>query len=219
MKLMLKARTNNILVQQLKDETLVYDLLNNKALLLNETAALIWKMCDGIRTVNEISGEMSEQLKTSISNDFIWLALDQLNKDGLLENEKNNIKHLESFSRREVIRKVGFASVVALPIVSSLIAPNVTMAQSLLPNNSACVPSTPSQCASGNCLTTPVIGTNCCANGVTSGQTPTNNAGCVASQPACAPFAATNCCSGTATVATTMGGPLCPPAGFACVCD
>ena len=122
-----------------------------------------------------------------------------------------------------MIKKVGFTSAVALPVVSSLVAPGAAMAQSCTPgagagaNNTACAVST--DCSSCNCLTTAPLGTNCCASGVVSGQTPTNNAGCVATQPACTPLATTNCCSGTATVAATMGGPLCPPAGFACICD
>jgi len=123
-----KARSSNIVVQQLKDEVLIYDLKINKAICLNKTSALVWQLCDGKHTVSEMSDEMGKRLKTLVSEDLVWLALDQFNKDGLLEDSEELNQHFAGFSRREVIRKVGFASVVALPIVSSIVAPDAAMA-------------------------------------------------------------------------------------------
>lgn len=124
------TRKNDIVVQELKDETLVYNLKTNKAYCLNETSALAWQLCNGHRTISEISDEMSKRLKTLISDDFVLLALDQF-KDGLLENENEIADHFAGLSRRAVIRKVGFASTVALPMISSLLAPEASMAQSM----------------------------------------------------------------------------------------
>ncbi len=122
------ARKSNIVVQELKNETLVYDLKINKAFCLNETSALVWSLCDGNRTASEISGEMSVSLEALVSEELVWIALDQLSKGGLLDGEIE--QRFMGLSRREVIRKVGFASVVALPMISSLIAPTAGMAQS-----------------------------------------------------------------------------------------
>ena len=38
-----RARTSELIVKELPDETLVYDLANDKAHCLNHTAALVWK--------------------------------------------------------------------------------------------------------------------------------------------------------------------------------
>ena len=122
------ARKNDIVVQEIKGETLLYDLKTNKAYCLNETSVYVWQLCDGRRTASTISDELSVLLNTLISEEFVWLALDQLDKNGLLEGEVENI--FEGLSRREVIKKVGFASVVGLPIVSSIVAPPAAMAQS-----------------------------------------------------------------------------------------
>ena len=66
--------------------------------------------------------------RSKISEDFVWLALDQFKKDKLIAAEYQSV--FQGMSRREVIRKVGFASMVALPIVASMIAPTSANAAS-----------------------------------------------------------------------------------------
>jgi Coenzyme PQQ synthesis protein D (PqqD) len=80
------SRKANIVVQDLETEVLIYDLTINKAFCLNQTAGLVYQLADGRRTVAEISDLMSKELKTLVSEDFVWLALDGLKKDNLLEN-------------------------------------------------------------------------------------------------------------------------------------
>ena len=41
------ARKRGLVVRELPEEVLVYDLDTHKALCLNRTAALVWKCCDG----------------------------------------------------------------------------------------------------------------------------------------------------------------------------
>ena len=41
-----RARTDRLVIQDLPDETLVFDQLTNKAHCLNRTTALVWKHCD-----------------------------------------------------------------------------------------------------------------------------------------------------------------------------
>lgn len=125
------ARNDNIVVQNFEKEVLVYDLITNKAYCLNETCSLVWQFCDGENSVLEISRLMSKKLKTVVSEDLVWLALNELKKDGLLKNEEELNHYLAGVSRREMVRKAGLASMVALPIVSSLIAPFATQSQSV----------------------------------------------------------------------------------------
>lgn len=202
-----KARKNDIVVQKLEGETLVYDLKENKAFCLNETSALVWDLCNGKLDVSGISDEMSKRLKTLVSIDFVNLALDQFSKDGLLDNTERD--YFGVLTRREVIRKVGFASVVALPIVSSLIAPEAIAAQS-------CLSGSMSGCGSPCCPgLTCIFGNHCCVPGAAlangSGFTTCNPAG------TCGGIFANNCCSGSAT--DNGPSPGCSPSETVCSCD
>lgn len=122
------ARKDDLVIQELDGETLVYDLRANKALCLNKTSALIWSACDGNKTVSEIKNTISKKLDSSVSDDLIWLALDQLKKEKLITNGEEIVSKFNGLSRREVIKKVGLASLVALPIVASLVAPPAALA-------------------------------------------------------------------------------------------
>jgi len=124
------SRKANILVQDLENEVLIYDLTINKAFCLNQTAGLVYQLCDGKRTVAEISDLMSKRLKTLVSEDFVWLALDGLKKDDLLENADELADHFSGLTRREVVKRVGLASMVMLPLISSVVAPSAAMAAS-----------------------------------------------------------------------------------------
>ena len=130
-------------MQEAKGETLVYDLSLNKAFCLNKTSTLIWQLCDGNRNVEEIATEASRHFNELVGEDLVYLAIKQFSTDGLLENDHavEIVAHLEGLSRREVVRKIGFASVIALPLISSIVAPAALMAQSCAPG----VPGPPGQ--------------------------------------------------------------------------
>jgi len=124
------ARSSDLVVQQIADETLVYDLKTHKAKCLNDTSAMVWKLCDGKRDAVEISMALSAELKTNVDENYVLLAIDQLQKEELLETDENFSIAFGGVSRRDVIKKVGFAAVVALPVVSSVLAPPASFAQS-----------------------------------------------------------------------------------------
>ena len=127
------SRKDNVVVQELKGELLIYDLSKNKAFCLNQTSALVWQSCDGNRTIAEISDVVGKQLNSKTNEDVIWLALDQLSKENLIVQETKPDSKFAGLSRREVIKKVGLTSVIALPFITSLVAPLAVHA------NSACV--------------------------------------------------------------------------------
>lgn len=125
-----KARKDGLVVQELDGETLIYNLKTNRAVCLNQTSALIWQNCDGTKTVVEISTFLAKELKNPVNEDLIWLALDQLKKENLIENPNELETKFAGVSRREVIKKVGLGTMIALPIVTGLIAPKAAMAAS-----------------------------------------------------------------------------------------
>ena len=97
-----------------------------------QTAGFIWKSCDGTNSVDDISRLVGDEFGGSVSKDFVWLAIDQLNNDNLLKERVDS--KFKGISRREVIRKLGFASMIALPVVASLALPNSVSAQASCAN-------------------------------------------------------------------------------------
>lgn len=120
------ARKAKLVVQEMPDEVLVYDLETNKAHCLNQTAAFVWKQCDGENTVADIVKQFEKHSGNKVEEDFVWLAIDQLNEKNLLNSELP--KKFEGQSRRSVLKKIGLAAVIALPLVASLSAPTAALA-------------------------------------------------------------------------------------------
>jgi hypothetical protein len=130
------ARQNGIVVQEMPDEVLVYDLDTNKAHCLNGSAALVWKSCDGTNSVADIVKQFESNGGGKVTEDFVWLAIDQLNENNLLDGKV--APRFAGQSRRQVLKTIGLASMVALPVIASLVAP-----QNALGNVScACVSTT-----------------------------------------------------------------------------
>ncbi len=115
------ARKEGLLIEDVQDETLVYDLDGHKAHCLNKTAALVWKRCDGQKSVRDIAQILTAELGVQTDEQVVWFALDQLGKAHLLQRR---IQHPERarLSRRQLIQRVGWAA-IAVPIVTSLLAP------------------------------------------------------------------------------------------------
>ena len=116
------SRSTDIVVQELGNEILIYDLNTHKAYNLNETSTIVYQACG--RNLN------FEDLKRryNFTDDVIHLALDELKTNNLIEDYGGN--YFVGLSRREVIRKIGVASMVALPLISQITAPRAVDAQS-----------------------------------------------------------------------------------------
>jgi hypothetical protein len=162
-----KARKTGLVVQDLNGETLIYDLDTHRAVCLNETSALVWQNCDGTKTVKQLGDVLANELKNPTSEDLIWLALDQLKKENLIENKEDLEDKFKGVSRREVIRKVGLGSMIALPIITGLVAPTSVMALTCggrcncpgsTPAGSSCGRGTGNTCAQGCTCRTPTTG-------------------------------------------------------------
>lgn len=145
-----RARTEGLIIQELSDEVLVYDDERNKAICLNSTAALVWKYCDGKTTVTSMAEKLGRDLKTEpVDEKVVWYALDQLAKDHLLEEAVAPPAFFANMSRRQMVRVLGVAAVVAVPLVTSIVAPTVVEAATCLPPGQPCGSS--AQCCGGLC--------------------------------------------------------------------
>ena len=197
------ARTTEIVVQELGKEILIYDLNTHKAYNLNETSSTVYKACDGKTTFDEL------RVKAKFTDDIIFLALDELKKENLLDKDKSYNSPFVGISRREAIRRVGLASMIALPVISSLIAPTAAMAQSGTSQEDAATP-TPVPCVSymGSCSTS----SQCCSDAPNCNPTVSSGSFCCrgtgvastgvqfrAPRGQCSARGAEMCCSGTAS--------------------
>lgn len=128
-----KIRTENLLEQNLKNETLIYDLVIDKAFNLNETLTIVYKACHEMTTFDEL------KRKHKFTDEFIFLALDELKRNNLLADQ-NYISPFAGMSRREAIRKAGLASMIVLPLIVGLSAPSAAHAASSGCRTNVCYP-------------------------------------------------------------------------------
>ena len=147
--LMPEARRDGLVVQELSDELLVYDRDRNKAHCLNRTAALVWNHCDGNRSVTEIARVISREAKVPVDEDLVWLGVEQLSEIHLLRGHGMATRYENGVSRREVMRRIGLTAAIALPAVTSIIAPTAAQAANCIASGQSCTAS--AQCCSGLC--------------------------------------------------------------------
>jgi Coenzyme PQQ synthesis protein D (PqqD) len=142
------ARKQRLILKELPDELLVYDLDRNTAHCLNETAAAIWNLCDGRSTATEIAAKLAKQTGQPVDEDLVWLALDQLDRDQLLADKLLLPAQMARISRRAAVKRIG-AAALAVPLVYSITAPTAAQTGTCLPRDAPCTAD--AQCCSGNC--------------------------------------------------------------------
>jgi hypothetical protein len=134
------------LTRKFGDELLVYDQQRNVGHCLNPTAAAAWRLCDGKKSTSELAVMMTQQLSAPVNESVVLLAIEELSQARLLVEAEKPVRRT---SRREAIRAIGIAGAIALPLVTSLVAPTPARAASCLANGKACVSN--AQCCSGKC--------------------------------------------------------------------
>ncbi len=150
-----RARKDGLVIKDLHGETLVYDLERDEAHCLNQTAALVWKRCDGKTTVAKMADLLEQQLGTSGDVDIVWLAIKQLQRFDLIEDDGNVSAAAPSVSRRNLVLKYAPAALV-LPVIMSISAPTAASAATnpacaTPPFPQGCPCSSDTDCDSGNC--------------------------------------------------------------------
>lgn len=146
-----RARRDELIIQELPDEVLVYDLKRHKAHCLNEASAFVWKHCDGKTTISEMTRLLEKRLATPIDDDVVSLALNQLRRFRLLEEGSVPLGTMK-VSRRDLVRKY-LPAALALPVILSIAAPAAAQAASTCGNAGApCTPAGP-----------PFVQGTCCA--------------------------------------------------------
>jgi hypothetical protein len=133
------ARKGDLVLKTVGDEVLVYDLARHRAHSLNRVAAAVWRACDGTRDQAAIAAALREADGTPVTLEAVRYALAELGRARLLTGPAGEA----GITRRELARRLGTAAAVALPIVTSIVAPRAAQAQSGPPPPPGC----------GNCAT------------------------------------------------------------------
>lgn len=146
-----RARQDRLLVRELADELLVYDLDRHSAVCLNRPAAAVWRRCDGAADVDEIARRVSRDLGEPFVADAVWCALDGLEKQGLVERLAASDERPRR-SRREWLREFGRTGLAAalVPTVLAVIAPSPAQALSVI-TKAECTARTPPNCGGAPC--------------------------------------------------------------------
>ena len=166
-----EARTRELLVEHVVDETVVYDLDSKDVHCLTPLAAAVFEHCDGRTTTDRIAQLAQERLGEPVGPDEVSAALAQLDERSLLEARPLVLQ--EGFSRRDLARRSALAgaAVAMVPLITSIAAPTAAMASSHgLPIGCTC--SKNSECASNHCCQQVGSGksaqkcnTGCCVGG------------------------------------------------------
>jgi len=146
-----RARKDRLIVQELQDELMVYDLDRHKAHCLNPTAALIWKHCDGTTTVESAVSLLETRVDGEEAETVLWYSLGLLQKARLLAEPFNAPQAANGMTRRTLIHRIGLTAAFALPLVTSIVAPRAVDAASCVSSGGSCTAS--AQCCSLLCST------------------------------------------------------------------
>ena len=126
-----RSRRAALAIERLGTETLVYDLARHRALCLNRSAALVWRLCNGRRSIAQIAGRVRKTLGRPIPHDVIWWTVDRLSRARLLTRRVHAPADVRGWTRRDLLRKLGMAGgVVLLPKILVVLAPTVAQAAS-----------------------------------------------------------------------------------------
>ncbi len=133
-----RARTDDLVIEEVDDELLVYDSTNKRGHCLSATAARVWRACDGYSDVSALSEALE------LDAEVVSQALDELDALELLDTQGMKVVQAGSgngdgLTRRQLAgrsARVG-AGLAAAPLVYSI---NVSSAMAL-------ATPTPFQCA------------------------------------------------------------------------
>lgn len=214
------AREGDLVIRQLDGETLVYDLRTTEVSCLNPTSALVWSACDGARTASDIAAHVSQVNGSEVTEEVVLFALAQLHEKSLLVDGHLLDLKFAGMSRRAVLRRLGFVSLAAVPVIVTVAAPAAAAASSvcgqacqcsgLLSPVSVCPPGF-ADCSPGCTCTIPPGGCFNSGDGVIACN------GVCTPLSTCPPSSPGDCtCFGNFSINQTCSGVQCPGGCSAC---
>jgi hypothetical protein len=148
------ARSEDLLIENVGDETVVYDLETKEAHCLKAVAAFVFAHADGTRSLTEIT-EMARGLsRPEIGEQEILEAVEQLEEIDLLARPLVALE--DGLSRRQMVKQVaytGAAAVTATTLITTIAAPSAMAACTGQQGGCSCTGN--GDCKSGHCCAVP----------------------------------------------------------------
>jgi hypothetical protein len=210
------ARSNDLVVEELDGELLIYDRTNKRAHCLGPLAAQVFQKCDGNTNIEAIA------IALDVSEVDVARAIEELEGTELLDSPQleivNGNGRSGGITRRELTKRsaqVGGA-VVAAPLILSIAAPTAMAAIS--PPPFVCELYTTQDCGTGSGCAA-IKGCCCCCQGEGSCKVCSSVNFCNSGQQQCiAGTAATSKCSSVGTSAASVTGCCGVPNAKQCGC-
>jgi len=141
------ARTDDLLVERVDSEVVIYDGREKQAHCLSPLAATVFELCDGRRPVSELAAKATFNLNEEVDESQVKRAVAELEERDLIVAEPNG----DGISRRNLIRKTAVVgtAVAATPLITSLAAPGLAHAASCggaCTSNDVCIQRAGSSC-------------------------------------------------------------------------
>lgn len=133
------ARTENLLIQEVENELIIYDQKTNVSHCLNPISAFVWHHCDGQNTAKDIAQLLEESFPFVANSEvdvreLVPLTVEELEKCQLIKEYLEENLAAPSFSRRKMVKTAtlvgGFAIGSMFPLVKSIVTPEPAMASS-----------------------------------------------------------------------------------------
>ncbi len=138
---MIARRVDGLVIERTDDELLVLRKEANEAHALNEAAAIIFDLCDGVMTRNQMADEVARRTSLPVDESIIDLALTELVDAGLVVVED---VARPGITRRSIIRRLALpvAAVALLPVVETILMPAASAGEPLPPPPTTMSPAT-----------------------------------------------------------------------------
>jgi hypothetical protein len=129
---MAARQVEGLLIERPAGELLILKPSTNEAHALNETAAIVFDLCDGTTTRAAMVAEVARRTGLPPDESIVDLALTELSDAGLITLDE---RARAGLPRRALIRKLALpvAAVALLPVVETILVPTVASGQSTVP--------------------------------------------------------------------------------------
>jgi hypothetical protein len=133
-----QRRTEGLLIEELPEETVVYDTTRHEAHCLNRAATLVWNHCDGRTSGAEMAQLLREDLGLAADETTVGLIVEQLEMLHLLEEQPVRPASVARRSRRTMARQLAAYGLAGM--VLTIAAPTIAQAASCGSKGQPCCP-------------------------------------------------------------------------------
>lgn len=121
-----KARPEeDLIITELADELVVYDRKDDQGHTMNQTAAFVWRHCDGETSPAQLAAKLADQFGLPADEDIVWMTLNELEQANLLQTPLVRSQNSKAVSRRDFLRMAQAAGLAIglIPVIKSIVIP------------------------------------------------------------------------------------------------